>query len=77
MEPRQGFAVGGQIARHQLDGHALAEAELHRLIDRAHAAFANQARDAIRAFEHRADQCIHAGVRLHGQYAPAEVPSST
>jgi len=53
VEARQGLLVGGQIARISFDSHALLRPKLQPPRNRAHAAHADETRDAIRAFPAR------------------------
>ena len=41
MEACQGLLVGGQVARHYFDGHALVKSKLDGLVHGAHATFAD------------------------------------
>ena len=65
IEARQGLPVGGQVARHHLDGHALVEPELDRLVHGAHTTLADQTRDVIGTFEYGAHESVHARLILH------------
>jgi hypothetical protein len=58
---RQCLRVGGKLARHHLDGHALAEAKVDAGVHRAHATLADQALHAISALQNRADQSLRRG----------------
>jgi hypothetical protein len=67
MEPGQSLAIGSQLTCHELDGHALVETKLNRLVHCAHTAFADETRDAVRPSEHGSHECIHARFRRHGR----------
>ena len=63
----QGLRVGGKLARHDLDGDALVEAQLDRLVHGPHSTLAKQTSDAVRAFQdgpRQASRCLFRSAHL-------------
>src|ERR1700730_7591665 len=56
LKAAQPFGVAAHFRRQQLDGHAIAEQNVPRAIDRAHAAFAEKGFDLILAVQSTTDQ---------------------